>query len=66
MTVGAVSYQLGERVVIVADGPEQPDLAAGGGVELDITVVDRNAEGGMFRELMSAMVRTSIVQISFG
>ncbi len=65
MTLGAVSYQLGERVVIVADDPEQLELGATT-ESLDITVVDRHADGGMFGELMSAMVRTSIVQISFG
>ncbi len=65
MTIGAVSFQLGERVVIVADGQEQPQMSAAT-ESLDLVVVDRHADGGMFRELMAAMVRTSIVQISFG
>ena len=65
MTIGAVSFQLGERVVIVADGQEQPELTAAT-ESLDLMVVDRHASRGIFRELMAAMVRTSIVQISFG
>ena len=65
MTFGAASFQLGQRAVIVANGPDDPELAALAD-SLDMTVVDRCAEGGMFGELMSAMVRTSIIQISFG
>jgi len=65
MTVGAASFQLGERVLVVADVTEQTDLGAAA-ESLDIMVVDQNADGGLFRELMSAMVQTSIVQISFG
>ena len=65
MTVGAASFQLGERVVVVADLTDQPDLGEAA-ESLDIMVIDRNADGGLFRELMSAMVQTSIVQISFG
>ena len=65
MTVGAASFQLGERVLVVADVTDQPDLGEAA-ESLDIMIIDRNADGGLFRELMSAMVQTSIVQISFG
>ena len=65
MTIGAASFQLGERVVVVADVSDEPELAAEVG-EIDITVIDRHADGGIFRDLMSAMVRTSIIQVSMG
>ncbi len=62
MTYGAASFQLGDRVVVITDRSDQPELADSPGV----MVVDRRSDGEMFRELMAAMVRTSIVQISFG
>ena len=65
MTLGAASYQLGDRLVIVSedqDGSELADLTG----EFDIAVVDRSADGGLFRELLSALVGTSIIQVSMG
>ena len=65
MTLGAASFQLGDRMVVVADVQDESELSDLED-ELGITVVDRNAGGGLFQELMSAMIQTSIVQISFG
>lgn len=65
MTLGALSFQLGDRLVIVSGNQDESELAAVLD-ELDIMVVDQSAEAGLFRELMSAMVRTSIIQVSMG
>ena len=64
MTLGAASYQLGDRLVIVSEDQDSSELADLTG-ELDIAIV-RSADGGLFHELMSAMVRTSIIQVSIG
>ena len=65
MTLGAACFQLEGRVVIVADSEVDSELAVAS-ASLDITVVDPQADGGMFPALMSAMIRTSIIQVSFG
>ena len=65
MTLGAASFQLGDRLVIVADVQDGSELAMITG-EAYITVVDRSADGSLFSELMSAMVGTSIIQVSMG
>ncbi|MCE2456270.1 MAG: hypothetical protein J4G14_00445 [Dehalococcoidia bacterium] len=65
MTLGAASFQLGDRLVIVADVQDGSELAMITD-EADITVVDRSADGSLFSELMSAMVGTSIIQVSMG
>ena len=65
MAVGAASYQLGERLLIVGDGQDNPELADLAG-ELAVVAVEQNAGGGLFRDLMSAMVQTSIIRVSMG
>ena len=65
MTLGAASFQLGDRLIVVAEGQDESELAAVMD-ELEVTVVDRTADGGLFRELMSAMMLTSMIQVSMG
>ncbi len=65
MTLGAASFQLGDRLVIVSQDRDEHGLAAIM-EESDIAVVNRGEDGGLFQELMSAMVRTSIIQVSMG
>ena len=65
MTLGAASFQLGDRLIVVSEGQDESEIAAVMD-ELEVTVVDRNADGGLFRELMSAMMRTSMIQVSMG
>ena len=62
LAIGAASYQLGDRVVIVADGEDQEDLAMAEALEL--TVVDPQAAGGVFPSVISALVSKSIVKVS--
>ena len=64
LAIGAASYQLGDRVVIVANGEDQEDLAMA--EALEFTVVDPQAAGGVFPSVMSALVGKSIVQVSVG
>ena len=65
VTVGAASFQLGNRVVIVADCEDDPELALAS-TSLGLMVVEPRTDGGMFPSLMSALVNRSIVQVSFG
>ncbi len=65
MTLGAASFELGDRLVIVSDVQDGSELAMITD-EADITVVDRSADGSLFSALMSAMVGTSIIQVSMG
>ena len=63
MILGAASFQLGGRVVIVAGSEDDAELAA---ASLDLTLIDPHAEGGIFPALMSALVSRSIVQVTLG
>ena len=65
MTLGAASFQLGKRVVIVGDVNDDVELAEVSG-SLDLTVIDPGTDSGIFPSLMSALVSRSIVQVSFG
>ena len=65
MTMGAACFQMGDRVVVVADSERDGGLTPNS-VSEDIEIVDTQSDGGLFPELMSAMVRTSIVQVSIG
>lgn len=65
MIIGAASFQLGNRVIVVSGGHDQTEMTETAD-SLDIMVVDRFVDGGMFRDLMTAMVQTSIVQVSLG
>ena len=65
MIVGAASFQLGGRVVIVAGSEDDAELAAAS-ASLNLTVIDPHAEGGIFPVLMSALVSRSIVQVTLG
>ena len=65
MIMGAACFQMGRRVVVVADSARDGELAPDS-VSEALEVVDPQSDGGLFPEIMSAMVRTSIVQVSFG
>ena len=64
LAIGAASFQLGDRVVIVAAGEDQEELAVA--EALEFTVVDPQSSGGVFASVLSALVSKSIVQVSVG
>ena len=65
ITIGAASFRLRDRVVVVADVEDDPELSEVS-ESLDLVVIDPHADGGVFPQLMSALVSRSSVQVSFG
>ena len=65
MTIGAASFQLGDRVVVLADIEDDPELSEVSGAS-NLVVIDPRTDGGIFPPLISALVSRSIVQVSFG
>ncbi len=65
MTLGAASHLLGDKVIVVGDGGDDPELAAASEA-LDLTVIDGSDAAGVYPALMGALIAKSVVQVSWG
>jgi len=65
MTLGAASHLLGDKVIVVGDGADDPELAAAS-ESLDLTVIDGSDVAGVYPALMGALIAKSVVQVSWG
>lgn len=65
MTLGAASHLLGDKVIVVGNGGDDPELAAASEA-LDLTVIDGSEAAGVYPALMGALIAKSVVQVSWG
>ena len=65
LALGAASHVLGDKVIVVAAGGADPDLAAAS-ESLDLTVIDASNAAAVYPALMGALIAKSVVQVSWG
>ena len=65
MALGAASRDLGEKVIVVGDAGDDPDLSAAS-ESLDLTLIDASDAAAIYPALMGALIAKSVVQVSWG